>query len=61
VGVRWYVPGGSGLNSFLVYRRVFGKGEYQRLDIERGFNVSQDTVYLIAADTAVQNPALYEY
>jgi len=61
VVVRWYVPGGSGLNSFLVYRRVFGKGEYQRLDIERGFNVSQDTVYLIAADTAVQNPALYEY
>jgi fibronectin type 3 domain-containing protein len=27
----------------------------------RGFNISQDTVYLIAADTAVQNPALYEY
>ena len=61
VVVRWYVPGGSSLNSFLVYRRVFGQGEYQRLDIARGFNVSQDTVYLIAADTAVQNPALYEY
>jgi fibronectin type 3 domain-containing protein len=61
VVVRWYVSGESRLSSFLVYRRVFGKGEYQRLDIERGFNVSQDTVYLIASDTAVQNPALYEY
>jgi fibronectin type 3 domain-containing protein len=61
VVVRWYVTGESSLNSFLVYRRVFGKGEYQRLNIERGFNISQDTVFLIAADTAVQNPALYEY
>ncbi|MBE0678563.1 MAG: hypothetical protein IH592_07340, partial [Bacteroidales bacterium] len=61
VVVRWYVSGGSNLSSFLVYRRVFGKGDFQRLDITRGFNISQDTVYLIAADTAVQNPALYEY
>ncbi len=61
VVVRWYVSGDSSLSSFLVYRRVFGKGEYQRLDITRGFNISQDTVYLIASDTAVQNPALYEY
>ncbi len=61
VVVRWYVAGGSRLSSFLVYRRVFGKGDFQRLDITRGFNISQDTVYLIAADTAVQNPALYEY
>jgi fibronectin type 3 domain-containing protein len=61
VVVRWFVPGGSSLNSFLVFRRVFGKGEYKRLDIARGFNISQDTVYLIAADTAVQYPALYEY
>ncbi|MDX9903470.1 MAG: hypothetical protein RB288_05270 [Bacteroidales bacterium] len=61
VVVWWYVTGKSSLNSFLVYRRVFGKGEYQRLDIERGFNNSQDTVYLIAADNTVQNPALYEY
>ncbi|MFO7621993.1 MAG: hypothetical protein R6W81_12130, partial [Bacteroidales bacterium] len=30
-------------------------------DITRGFNISKDTVYLIASDTAVQNPALYEY
>jgi len=61
VVVRWYVSGESSLSSFLVYRRVFGKGEYQRLDIKCGFNISQDTVYLIASDTAVQNPALYEY
>lgn len=61
VVVRWYVPGESSLSSFLVYRRVFGKGEYQRMDITRGFNISQDTVYLIASDTVVQNPALYEY
>lgn len=61
VVVRWYVSGESSLSSFLVYRRVFGKGEFQRLDITRGFNISQDTVYLIASDTAVQNPALYEY
>jgi len=61
VVVRWHVPVGSSLNSFLVYRRIFGKDEYKRLDIARGFNISQDTVYLIAADTAVQNPALYEY
>ncbi len=61
VVVRWYVAGESSLSSFLVYRRIFGKGEYQRLDIKRGFNISQDTIYLIAADTAVQNPALYEY
>lgn len=61
VVVRWYVSGESSLDSFLVYRRVFGKGEYQRLDIARGFNISQDTVFLIAADTEVQNPALYEY
>lgn len=61
VVVRWFVPGGSSLNSFLVYRRVFGKGEYRRLDIARGFNISQDTVYLIAEDTSVQYPALYEY
>ena len=61
VVVRWYITGESSLNSFLVYRRVFGKGEYQRLNIERGFNISQDTVYLIASDTEVQNPALYEY
>src|SRR5690606_13059316 len=46
VVVRWYITGESSLNSFLVYRRVFGKGEYQRLNIERGFNISQDTVYL---------------
>jgi fibronectin type 3 domain-containing protein len=61
VVVRWYVNGESNLNSFLVYRRVFGKGEYQRVDIERGFNISQDTIYLIAADTAIQTPSLYEY
>lgn len=61
VVVRWFVSAESSLSSFLVFRRVFGKGEYQRLDITRGFNISQDTVYLIASDTAVQNPALYEY
>ncbi|MDF1561201.1 MAG: hypothetical protein P1P83_13500 [Bacteroidales bacterium] len=61
VVVRWYVTGESNLSSFLVYRRVFGQGGYQRMDISRGFNVSQDTIYLIAADTAVQEPALYEY
>lgn len=61
VVVRWHVTGESSLSSFLVYRRVFGKGEYQRMNIERGFNISQDTVYMIASDTAVHNPALYEY
>jgi len=61
VVVRWYVTRQSSLSSFLVYRRVFGKGSYQRLDITRGFNISRDTIYLIASDTAVQNPALYEY
>ncbi len=61
VVVRWYVAGQSHLSSFLLYRRVFGKGEYRRMDVARGFSISQDTVYLIAADTAVQTPALYEY
>ena len=61
VVVRWFVTGESSLSSFNLYRRVFGKGDYERMNIERGFSISQDTVYLIASDTAVQNPALYEY
>lgn len=59
--LRWFVAGQGSLNSFLVYRRVFGKGEYHRINATRGFSMSQDTVYLIAADTSVLNPALYEY
>lgn len=61
VVVRWFVTGESSLSSFNLYRRVFGKGDYERIHIGRGFSVSQDTIYLIAADTSVQNPALYEY
>ena len=61
VVVRWFVTGESSLSSFNLYRRVYGRGEYERMNIERGFNVSQDTVYLIASDTSVHNPALYEY
>ncbi|MBW6500613.1 MAG: hypothetical protein K0B05_04390 [Bacteroidales bacterium] len=59
--LRWFVAGQGSLNSFLIYRRVFGKGEYHRINATRGFSMSQDTVFLIAADTSVQNPALYEY
>jgi uncharacterized protein len=59
--LRWFVPEKRNLNSFVIYRRVFGKGEYEKINTTRGFNTSVDTVYLIVMDTTVQNPALYEY
>ncbi len=59
--LQWSVTGQKSLNSFLIYRRVFGKGDFLRLNAARGFSVSRDTIYLIAVDASVQNPALYEY
>jgi hypothetical protein len=59
--LRWFVPEQRSLNTFAIYRRVFGLGEYQKISATKGFNTSQDTVYLIAIDTIVQSPAIYEY
>ena len=59
--LRWFVTEQRHLNSFVVYRRVFGRDEYRKIEVTRGFSTSEDTVFLIALDTLVQNPALYEY
>ncbi len=59
--LRWYVPEQRNLNSFVIYRRVFGTGEFIKAEVERGFTTSSDTIFLVAADSTVENPALYEY
>ncbi len=59
--MRWYVQEQNQLNSFTMYRRVFGNGDFKKIGVIKGYNTSQDTVYLIAIDTTVQNPAWYEY
>jgi fibronectin type 3 domain-containing protein len=59
--LRWYIPELRNLNSFAVYRRVFGRGEFIKAEVERGFASSSDTIFLVAADTKTENPALYEY
>ena len=59
--LRWFVPEQRRLNSFAVYRRVYGRDDFQKLEAVRGYNSSQDTIYMIAIDTAVQSPAFYQY
>ncbi len=59
--LRWYVTIQKNLNSFAVFRRVFGTGDFIRIKAVKGYNTSLDTVYLIAIDTIVKNPAVYEY
>jgi fibronectin type 3 domain-containing protein len=61
ITMRWYVPEQRDLHSFVVYRRVFGTGEFIKADVERGFTTSHDTIFLIAADNTVENPGMYEY
>ncbi|MBN2612962.1 MAG: hypothetical protein JXB00_15510 [Bacteroidales bacterium] len=59
--LRWYVKEQMSLNSFNLFRRVFGKGEFLKIPAVKGFNTSHDSVYLVAVDTTIQNPAYYEY
>ena len=59
--VRWYVSEQRNLNSFVIFRRVFGTGEFIKSEAVRGFTTSHDTIFLVAADTIIENPALYEY
>ncbi len=59
--IRWFVPEQRSLNTFAVYRRVYGKGDFEKLDAVNGYNSSRDTIYLIAIDTTVHFPAFYQY
>ncbi len=59
--IRWYVPEQKMLNTFAVYRGVFGKGDFKKIDAIKGYNSSRDTVFLIAIDTNVTVPAFYQY
>ena len=59
--LRWYVPIQKHLNSFALSRRVFGKGDFEKINAVKGFNSSKDTIYLIAVDTNVADPGFYEY
>jgi len=59
--LRWYVPEQKSLNTFMVYRRVFGQDDFVKLNAIKGYNSSKDTIYLIAIDTTVQVPGFYQY
>jgi fibronectin type 3 domain-containing protein len=59
--LRWFVPEQKRLNSFSVYRRVYGQGDFRVLNAVKGYNASHDTVFLIAIDTTVRVPGFYQY
>lgn len=61
VFLQWYVPEQRNLNSFSVYRSIFGRNEFKKINAIKGFNSSEDTIFLIVQDTMVENPAFYEY
>ena len=59
--IRWFVPEQKRLNSFSVYRRVYGQGDFRVINAVKGYNASHDTVFLIAIDTTVGVPGFYQY
>jgi hypothetical protein len=59
--LQWFVPQQKSLAAFALYRRVFGTGEFEKVDIKKGYNSSRDTIYLFTDDTLVRNPGYYEY
>lgn len=59
--LRWFVPEQKMLNSFSVYRRVYGQGDFRLINAVKGYNASHDTVFLISIDTTVRVPGFYQY
>src|SRR5690606_30913809 len=59
--LEWAVSEQRQLSSYEVFRRTFGQGEYQKAPAIKGFNTSQDSVFLVVTDTAADSPAYYEY
>jgi fibronectin type 3 domain-containing protein len=59
--IKWFVSEQKRLNSFSVYRRVYGQGDFRLINAVKGYNASHDTVFLIAIDTTVRVPGFYQY
>jgi fibronectin type 3 domain-containing protein len=59
--LQWYVTEQRKLSTFALYRRVFGLGEYEKIQAKKGYNVLKDTLFIMAVDSTVKNPGYYEY
>lgn len=59
--LNWSVKDPLKMSHFNVYRSVFGKDEYQKIQIEKGLYNQKDNLILLAIDTIGTHPAWYEY
>jgi hypothetical protein len=59
--LQWYVPEQRRLNTFALYRRVFGLGDFEKIPVKKGYNSLRDTLFIVAVDSTAKNPGYYEY
>lgn len=59
--LNWSVKDPLKMAHFNVYRTVFGKDEYAKIQIEKGLYNQKDNLILLAIDTIGAHPAWYEY
>lgn len=59
--VEWKTKELKDLAHFNVYRTVFGKNEFHKIKVEKGFYSNNDSLVLLAIDTIGRQPAWYEY
>ncbi len=59
--VEWKTKELKDLAHFNVYRTVFGKDEFDKIKVEKGFYNNNDSLVLLAIDTIGRQPVWYEY
>jgi fibronectin type 3 domain-containing protein len=61
LSLQWYIKEKKELAYFNVYRSVYGKNEFRKISLHKGFAVRRDSLLLIAVDSIGTSPSLYEY
>lgn len=59
--IEWTAKSAMSMAHFNIYRSVFGKNEFKRLKVEKGFYFRNDSLVLLIIDTIGLQPAWYEY
>lgn len=61
LAITWALKDQLGLSHFNIYRTIFGKDDYQKIQVEKGVYGDKDSLKLLAIDSIGKSPGWFEY
>lgn len=61
VFLQWKIPRNESLSSFIVFRQSNGRGEFEKVNVSKGFLIQRDSILLSLQDRNVDQNNFYKY